>query len=394
MTSSETCDTPPLPPDVSLLPRYPKPKVSCAVGNDNATTTTTNSTDNKQPNPVKEVNLPAGLPSDFKAGMMNIPVSTGGIFCCSEDVAAEKSQMDALLNTDPLKARELFQKYEAMTVSSGKGELTRTLALLASTGRGPPPIWFAVKMFKAGIMKLNLSVSRFMVRNGFNCHIPPLKNIVHELIANNANDHRMFPVESGACTKKEEMIRDRRYVEMICFLLVECEFDANPITIEEFHTPLHICAKYNLQYMTIALTNMGGDVNAISKSDELPLKIAIDSGSKECEDVLRKRGGRLTWRKDVDKYGLPATIPEGINKANGWKMVERNFDSEETVVKLKKKKGLNLSLSTPGELQQLDKEDDKKIDEVEEVSGMMENMMKIVKADEEDEGAYSFSCGE
>jgi hypothetical protein len=77
----------------------------------------------------------------------------------SEDLKKEQERMEAMKKANPAKAMDIYAKYMQMVVKSTSGDLNGVLALMAVTGHGPPPAWFAVKMFKEGVFALNLEVS-------------------------------------------------------------------------------------------------------------------------------------------------------------------------------------------------------------------------------------------
>jgi hypothetical protein len=55
----------------------------------------------------------------------------------------------------------------SLVQKSSTGDLNGVLAVMTTLVLGPPPAWFAVQMFKKGVLALRLEVPRFMVKNGF-----------------------------------------------------------------------------------------------------------------------------------------------------------------------------------------------------------------------------------
>ena len=95
-------------------------------------------------------------------------INNSGIFYVDEDLIVQQKRMESMQRSNPEKAKNLFQSYTQMVVLSSVGDLNAILGIMASMGAGPPPAWFAVKMFQTAVMALNLEVPKFMVKNGFN----------------------------------------------------------------------------------------------------------------------------------------------------------------------------------------------------------------------------------
>jgi len=73
-----------------------------------------------------------------------------------------------------------------------------------------------------------------MARNGFNCKMGPLPTLLFDLVNKNAQvaweDKMKVKMGGKEATKdeiKKNMIRDRKFVECACFLVMECGFDVN-----------------------------------------------------------------------------------------------------------------------------------------------------------------------
>jgi hypothetical protein len=245
-----------------------------------------------------------------------------GLFDVSEDLKKDQERMQSMMASNPEKAMAIFDKYHAMVEKSEKGDLAGVLALMAVTGHGAPPAWFAVKMFTAGVMNLRLEVPRFMSRNGFNCKMGPLPTLLLDLVTKNAQvawedkmREQMGGAKSTAEQLKEQGVRDRKYVEAACFLVMECEFDANVARKGDCYSALHIAAQANLMYMCMALPELMADVNAVANDDEMPLSLAIKGGNDKAAAVLKKKGGKETWRKDNNAGAALQTSTDLIQTA-------------------------------------------------------------------------------
>ena len=234
--------------------------------------------------------------SSLSGPTSNAKVDNSGIFYVEEDFTAQQKRVESMQLANPAKAKKLFQSYTKMVVLSSAADLQAVLGLMASTGAGPPPAWFAVKMFQAGVMALNLEVPKFMVQNGFNPRMGPLRTIMFDLLKGNAKERE---VGEGKASKKEQVARDRRYVEAMLFLAVECELDVTTCRSGDFMTLLHVAAQSDLALMVLTLIELGVDVNGVAKDDSTPLGAAVfGEGGKDGKSavLLRRRGARLDWR--------------------------------------------------------------------------------------------------
>jgi len=73
-------------------------------------------------------------------------INNRGVFFVAEDLGAQQERMDAMAKANPRKAAEIFEKYTKMVVLSSVGDLQGVLGLMAVTGHGAPPAWFAGEM--------------------------------------------------------------------------------------------------------------------------------------------------------------------------------------------------------------------------------------------------------
>jgi len=120
---------------------------------------------------MHKVSNPAEAAAMLKAGLGGLDLNNGlnggglvknqtGLFDVSEDLKKEQERMDGMKLANPEKALKIFESYNNMVTKSVKGDLNGVLALMAMTGNGPPPAWFAVKMFKESVMGLQLEIPR------------------------------------------------------------------------------------------------------------------------------------------------------------------------------------------------------------------------------------------
>jgi len=127
----------------------------------------------------------------------------------------------------------------------------------------------------------------------------PLPSLLLDLVLRNAQLKLEDDLKDPSSSKsKERMVRDRKFVEMACFLIMECDFDSNYVRKTDCYTPLHIAAQAGLLYMCSALPEMEADVNAVALDDAMPLALARKSGSDKCAAVLKAKGAKETWRMD------------------------------------------------------------------------------------------------
>ena len=305
--------------------------------------------------------------------MTNSPViNNNGVFYVNEDLGAAQKKMDAMAKANPTKAGEIFQKFTKMVVLSSVGDLEGVLGLMASTGHGAPPPWFAVKMFQTGVLAMKLEVPRFMSKNGFDVKMGPLKTLMFDLVAANTKEKLVMKSKGLGGRNKEVLARDRLYVESMLFLSVECGFDAMEMRKEDYYSLLHLAAAGDLAQMCLCLLQLGCDVNSVAKDDAMPLGLALDAGAGDVVKVLKARGGKETWRKDVKQIVPPA----------GWGMeakgARRGGGVDAVATKVR---GLKLSMG----------------DRIETGHGILGGVKEEEEEEEEEEegyNKYTFSCGE
>ena len=231
--------------------------------------------------------------------------------------------MEELQKSEPEKAAALFRKNMLLVQKSSVGDINGVLSQMTASGLGPPPTWFAVQMFKKGVLGLRLDVPRFMVKNGFdpkNSNYRLAGTLIFDLIKQNIFDQSEDSKMEKKPTIKQQMTRDRRYVEMLTFLSCECEFDLSTCRLPDCWTPLHEAAANGLLYMCISLCTMGADVNAIALNDDsMPLTLAVKGGHVKCGEVIKMKGGRESWRRVDDKafnVRVGWTLPKGMEIKN------------------------------------------------------------------------------
>ena len=310
--------------------------------------------------------------SPFATNSTSPVINNRGLFYVSEDLVAEQKRLEALTKANPTKAAEMFKKCTRMVALSSVGDLNGILSLMAGTNRGAPPAWFAVKMFQIGVLSLNLEVPRFMVKNGFNCKMGPLSTLAFDLVSANGREK-----SQSSLTKKENMQRDRKYVETVLFLSVECGFDVTDMRKDDFYTLMHLAAAENLPLMVLCLLELGCDMNAVATDDSLPLNKAVDAGSDDCIKILKAKGARSTWRKDADAAG------------EAQKKTKRDEVPVKAAVKTHQRQLGRLA----GKLTQLSLGD--RIESgVGKELGREEAAAQITVESSCDGGGYTFSCGE
>ncbi|GMH79798.1 hypothetical protein TL16_g08278 [Triparma laevis f. inornata] len=225
--------------------------------------------------------------------MENMEINNSGMFYVDSNFMVQQKRMEDMKKAQPEKAQKLFQSYTQMVVMSAAGDINGVLGLMASSGSGAPPAWFAVKMFQTGVLGMNLTVPRFMVKNGFDCRMGPLDTIMFDLVVANGKDSA---AGEGKISKKERLMRDRAFVEAMVFLAVECELDAMCMRKGDIFSLMHLAAGDDLPQMVLCLIELGCDVNAVAgdAEDSTPLVMAEGGkGGKEGKSavILRKRGG-------------------------------------------------------------------------------------------------------
>jgi hypothetical protein len=163
------------------------------------------------------------------------------------------------------------------------------LTAIADGGFGPPPPFFAVKMFSGSVLSViktlsedektntataaaaaknnsgsasqTCTVARFMKRNGFDSKLGPLSSLLFELvtsfIANETSTNSSAtsdegggeggapPVSISLSTSElvAREVREKKCVESICFLVVECSFDASEMRKGDCKTVLHLATE-------------------------------------------------------------------------------------------------------------------------------------------------------
>ena len=89
--------------------------------------------------------------------------------------------------------------------------------------------------------------------------------------------------------------------ELINFLVL-AGFDVNHTIKPQDFTPLHIaCATKNAEAVE-CLLSLGADPNAVASDahDSMPLTLATKVAKDTvCADLIRKAGGRMTWRRQT-----------------------------------------------------------------------------------------------
>ncbi|GMI04669.1 hypothetical protein TrVE_jg1417 [Triparma verrucosa] len=270
----QLADVPPPMPDSATLPRQPF-RVNLEVKNFSAP------------------------PPPGTGGGKSREINNSGMFYVDSNFMVQQKRMEDMKNAQPEKAQKLFQTYTQMVVMSAAGDINGILGLMASTGSGAPPAWFAVKMFQTGVLGMNLEVPRFMVKNGFDCRMGPLETILFDLVVANGKDSA---AGEGKISKKERLMRDRKFVEAMVFLAVECELNVMSMRKGDYMSLMHLAAKDDLPQMVLCLIELGCDINAVAgdADDSTPLMMAEKGkGGKDGKTavILRKRGAKSEWRE-------------------------------------------------------------------------------------------------
>ena len=138
-----------------------------------------------------------------------------------------------------------------------------------------------------------------MSENGFNVVMGPLKTLMFDLVTANAKEKKAMKSRGAGGRNKEVLASDRMYVEAMVFLSVECGFDAMEMRKGDCYSLMHLAAEGDLPQMVLCLLQLGCDVNCVARDDSMPLMLALKAGARDTAKILKLKGAKETWRKDV-----------------------------------------------------------------------------------------------
>jgi hypothetical protein len=223
------------------------------------------------------------------------------MFAVTESLDGQMKRIQSLRGTEEGQERckQMFKLGEQLVECAHRGQLSRFQRLAVTAEAGDILLFHVIKMLHGALKFGHLLLAGYIIDNGFpiNKNMGSVPNCLHESLRS---------------------VDDERACAIVEFL-VDKKMDINVQEPQNWDTALHIAIRKNLFGCCIALINAGADVNAVAKSDIMPLQLAEASLSDNEEgrsaliSLLLERGARRTWRRQT-----PDKTPAAPARVSPW----------------------------------------------------------------------------
>jgi hypothetical protein len=228
-------------------------------------------------------------------------MSKRGALSLTESLEDETKRVKAMGDEERAK---VFRLGNRLISVAKQGDVKRMKKIVGGLSKGMLTQWSACKAFVAAVESSHLNVVRFLMANG-----------VHP-VANPGVAKALHVAVTHKCSN-----------EMLTFLVL-AGFNVNETVKPQDFTPLHVACATKNAVAVECLLSLGADPNAVASDayDSMPLTLATKVAKDTvCADLIRKAGGRLTWRKQpASVRAASANVPNSTTGNGSSKTFERN----------------------------------------------------------------------
>ncbi|KAF1316777.1 Ankyrin repeat-containing domain, partial [Globisporangium splendens] len=202
----------------------------------------------------------------------------------------EMKFLERMRAQDPESAANVVANGQLLVEYAQQGQLKAIQCALDHIQGDRVLMFYSARMFRAACQNHRVDVLRFMLAHGFDVTQVGMRDILHCVIDEIADDVQ------HADDAAQPLLR----------FLIEAGVDVNWQRATDLFTALHVACQKNLYAIAYLLILYGADVNAIAMNDEMPLTCAVVPNEAThyaltqhalLVSLLEEHNVRRTWRK-------------------------------------------------------------------------------------------------